>query len=184
MSGKVYGRWLHRAKWAFLRRFHDAALIRPMIRFVQNLGRKDLVGVEVGVAEGYNARIILKHLPLKKLYLVDPYKEEPKAYSEAWENLKRFMVHEFVMYPSERAATTVPNDLDFVYIDGNHEYEYVKQDVELWYPKVRIGGVIGGHDFNICFTGVCRAVTEFAAKNNLKLQGNLDDWFIVKEKEI
>jgi hypothetical protein len=37
--------------------------------------------------------------------------------------------------------------LDFVYIDADHSYEIVKKDIKSWYPKVKIGGVIAGHDY-------------------------------------
>ena len=37
--------------------------------------------------------------------------------------------------------------LDFVYIDANHSYDYVKEDIELWYPKVKSGGYLLGHDY-------------------------------------
>ena len=36
---------------------------------------------------------------------------------------------------------------DAIYIDANHTYEAAKQDIELWYPKVRKGGMICGHDY-------------------------------------
>jgi cephalosporin hydroxylase len=39
------------------------------------------------------------------------------------------------------------NSLDFVYIDANHAYNYVVQDIELWYPKVKKGGYLCGHDY-------------------------------------
>ena len=47
---------------------------------------------------------------------------------------------------SEDAVDDIPEKLDFVYIDGNHAYEYVKKDIGLYYPKLKKGGVIGGHD--------------------------------------
>ena len=82
-----------------------------------------------------------------------------------------------------------PDDVDFVYIDGNHSYEFVKKDIELYYPKVRNGGILGGHDFNLY--GVAKAVVEFIDKNNLKLCNSKTndkykeverfiDWWIVK----
>lgn len=40
------------------------------------------------------------------------------------------------------------NSLDFVFIDACHEYECVKEDIEHWYPKVKLGGTIAGHDFH------------------------------------
>ena len=42
----------------------------------------------------------------------------------------------------------LPEKLDFVYIDANHNYECVKEDIEHWYPKVKVGGIIAGHDFH------------------------------------
>lgn len=39
------------------------------------------------------------------------------------------------------------NSLDFVFIDANHHYEFVKKDIEAWFPKVKTGGYIGGHDY-------------------------------------
>ena len=49
--------------------------------------------------------------------------------------------------------------LDFVYIDANHAYEYVKQDIELWLPKIKCGGTLAGHDYNV-WEGVNKAVHE------------------------
>ena len=70
--------------------------------------------------------------------------------------------------------------LDFVYIDGNHEYKYVKEDLKLYYEILREGGIIGGHDFNAYFLGVCRAVIEFAKCHNLELQGGRSDFWFIK----
>lgn len=36
---------------------------------------------------------------------------------------------------------------DFVYIDANHSYENVKKDILAWLPKVKVGGIIAGHDY-------------------------------------
>ena len=49
--------------------------------------------------------------------------------------------------------------VDFLFIDGNHTYEFVRKDLELWFPKIRAGGVIAGHDYS--WDGVRRAVDEF-----------------------
>jgi hypothetical protein len=37
--------------------------------------------------------------------------------------------------------------LDFIYIDANHAYDFVKEDIECWYPKVKPGGWVMGHDY-------------------------------------
>ena len=39
------------------------------------------------------------------------------------------------------------SSLDFVHIDGDHSYDFVMQDIILWGRKVRIGGIISGHDY-------------------------------------
>jgi hypothetical protein len=38
--------------------------------------------------------------------------------------------------------------LDFVYIDGDHKYSAVQEDIAKWLPKIKKDGVIGGHDFD------------------------------------
>ncbi|NQY01135.1 MAG: class I SAM-dependent methyltransferase [Flavobacteriaceae bacterium] len=60
-------------------------------------------------------------------------------------------------------ATTQHTDesLDFVFIDASHQYEDVINHLRTWYPKVKKGGYIGGHDFIIVHLGVFRAVKEF-----------------------
>ena len=73
-------------------------------------------------------------------------------------------------------------ELDFVYIDGNHNYDKVKKDIELYFPKIHKDGVIGGHDFSTKYLGVCKAVIEFAENNGFNVMGNKNnnDWWIQK----
>ena len=72
------------------------------------------------------------------------------------------------MLSTSAAAQFADNSLAFVYLDANHYYEYVKQDLEAFYPKVMVGGMLAGHDFAQGFDyGVIRAVTEFAASRRL-----------------
>ena len=49
--------------------------------------------------------------------------------------------------------------LDFVFIDGSHEYKDVKADIKAWSKKVKKGGYIGGHDYSD-HEGVRKAVIE------------------------
>ena len=88
----------------------------------------------------------------------------------------------FIKKFSEEAVDDIPNDLDFVYIDGNHSYEFVKKDIELYYAKMRSGGVLGGHDFNSFSLGVVKAVLEFANNYDLPIygKGSFIDWWVVK----
>ena len=79
------------------------------------------------------------------------------------------------------------NSLDFVFIDASHEYEDVKKDIAAWLPKVKIGGVIAGHDYYLgdtdYFPGVKQAVHESFDINDLTFQE--DCWIHeVKERKI
>lgn len=166
--------------------------IREFIYFLQEhfKDKKDLVGVEVGVYLGHNAFNVMKNLPIEKLYLIDPYMpwiEKGKLHDLP--ELERKARHRVKPYndkliwikkTSFDAVNDIPNGIDFVYIDGNHDYEYISKDIELYYPKIKSGGVIAGHDFNTCFLGIVKAVIDFSKKNSLQLQGKEVDWWFVK----
>jgi len=68
-----------------------------------------------------------------------------------------------------------------VHACGNHAYEFLKKDIELYYPKIKTGGVLGGHDFTLSTKGVFKAVMEFVTDNELKLHGEDTDWWVVKK---
>lgn len=68
--------------------------------------------------------------------------------------------------------------LDVVFIDMGHEYHEVKEDITVWYPKVKSNGYIAGHDFS--FEGVSRAVHEQLGHLNI-LNGQGDCWIVKKE---
>lgn len=63
---------------------------------------------------------------------------------------------------SVEAAAQVPGPIDFLFIDGSHEYEDVRRDYEEWAPKVRAGGCIAFHD-SWHMTGPHRATAEILA---------------------
>ena len=159
---------------------------RPMILYVKKNKGKNLVGVEIGSYACCNAKNILQNLCMKKLYIVDPYLEVDMVYSapvfdEAKKRLKKWKNKvTFVKKFSQAAVVDIPNNLDFVYIDGNHLYKFVKNDINMYYPKIRKGGIIGGHNFESNFLGVMRAVMEFVEENNLTLYVLYNDWWIVK----
>jgi len=64
------------------------------------------------------------------------------------------------------------NSVDFIFFDGNHTYEHIRRDIELWKPKVKPGGFIGGHDYT--WGGVARAVNELL--ENIELIPNTSCW--------
>jgi len=67
---------------------------------------------------------------------------------------------------------------DVVYIDASHEYEYVKEDIISWYPKVKNGGVICGDDYHTGWPGVIEAVNEIFGYSVKKVGNN--QWFVIK----
>lgn len=66
--------------------------------------------------------------------------------------------------------------LDFVYIDAAHDYENVKNDINAWYPKIKIGGTIAGDDYNPSWSGVIQAVNEWAFKDGKEVMTNGTSW--------
>ena len=118
------------------------------------------IGVEVGVEKGLYSSILCKCNPQMKLYSVDawtPYKgyrgyvsqgRFNKLYDEAKERLAFYNNCEVVKAFSMDAVKQFKNgSLDFVYIDGSHEFQQVTNDIAEWSKKVRKGGIVSGHDF-------------------------------------
>jgi predicted O-methyltransferase YrrM len=84
-------------------------------------------------------------------------------FKEATENLKP--VKDVVNIIKAHSLDVVNNykddSLDFIFIDGSHEYKDVIKDLIAWYPKVKSGGMFCGHDYDIAWPGVKQAVDEF-----------------------
>ena len=81
------------------------------------------------------------------------------------------------MYSTEAISNVQDNSLDLVFIDANHDYLFVKQDIELWKKKVKQGGIIAGHDYNYPgITGVKKAVDEFFG-DRVKLESDYV-WYV------
>jgi len=72
--------------------------------------------------------------------------------------------------------------VDFVYIDGNHLYKYVKEDIKNYWKILKKRGVLSGHDFNSYehHQDIIKAVVEFTLKNKLKFYVESPDWWIIK----
>lgn len=69
--------------------------------------------------------------------------------------------------------------LDFVFIDASHDYGSVKADILAWYPKVKKGGILSGHDYP-GFEGVRKAVDEFVNKEKCNFDFDYSEacWWI------
>lgn len=161
--------------------------MRPALKQIKG---KNLIIAEIGVYRGVNAFSMLQNLDIKKLYLIDPYKvfDEP---SSAMGKDKDFPQNEFIARDllndysdkivwikknSHEAAEHIPM-CDLVYIDGSHEYETVLKDLQLYWQKVKRGGLLCGHDY-FYKKGVRKAVDEFVSDKKLNIQK--PDWWIWK----
>jgi hypothetical protein len=87
------------------------------------------------------------------------------------------------MASDQAAALFAEGTLDFVFIDANHAYEAVKQDLVCWFPRVKRRGILAGHDYlNEDFPGVRRAVDEFCSDLELPLQVDGTSFLVTKPR--
>jgi predicted O-methyltransferase YrrM len=88
-----------------------------------------------------------------------PY--EPATLEECKANVDRagYQVR-YLQSDTVVAASVIQDQVDFVFIDGDHSYDGVIRDIKAWLPKVKPGGVIAGHDLHYEYPGVVRAVRE------------------------
>lgn len=158
------------------------------------------VAVEVGTHRAEYAVAFLRRWKGKRFCAVDPWINGLEDYSDpvnvndrnddyaaAEQALSAFADRVWIKRMlSEDAAKDIEDDsIDFVYIDANHAERYVRQDINAWYPKVKAGGVIAGHDIvNGDLMDVRRAVKgEIYEKRGLDvflIPGAAWSWYAIK----
>ena len=167
-------------------------VIRPAIKFMKEyFKQKVLNGCEIGIATGINSQIILKELNIKKFYLIDIW-DNYDGYKWLWSKhnyelvKKKFQNDARIIIKKDYSKNVVKeikdNSLDFIYIDGNHQYDFVYQDISLWYSKIKINGIISGHDISL--PEVINAVKDYCNNNEIEYIINPPDWYFIKEKEL
>jgi hypothetical protein len=132
---------------------------------------RDIVGVEIGVLRGLTSVHLLEARPRLTLFLVDPWAESlpgdryhdsgddngKKKQNEhnrdmktALDNVRRYGNRARVIRARSINAVYLANsqELDFVFIDGDHSEEGVAEDIAAWRGMIRKGGWIGGHDYD------------------------------------
>lgn len=139
---------------------------------------------ECGVAEAYFSAEICRWPNVIKHYCVDAWATLPvfgdggfneewhqKNYDAAMERLQPF-IHKITILrgvTSEMAYRVADNELDLLYLDADHSYAGVMKDLEAWWPKVKTGGIVAGHDFLNWAFGVNMAVREFANSRGIEV---------------
>ena len=117
-------------------------------------------GAEIGVALGEYSEVLLKGIPCLKLHSIDPWmfypllnnfrkqKYQEWAYLETVKRLSPYNCNIVRKYSMDAAKDFPDNSLDFVFIDGDHRFEFVTNDIAQWSRKVKINGIVSGHDFD------------------------------------
>ena len=123
----------------------------------KELGYK--VGAEIGVDRGLYSKELSKANPGVKLYCIDPwkvYKEYDDIpdqhtlnvnYNSTIKCLAPYNCKIIRKFSMGAINDFEDRSLDFVYIDGNHTFNYVLEDINQWSKKVKPGGIVSGHDY-------------------------------------
>jgi glycosyltransferase involved in cell wall biosynthesis len=147
-------------------------------------------GAEVGVSGGRFSEQIMKGVPGVHMIGVDPYTEyqtykwggrQERHDNHFGEAIKRYREHKgnLLRLESIEGSRQVEDEsLDFVYIDGNHDFDHAMEDIITWSRKVRKGGIVSGHDYyEFRNAGIVDAVNTYVKAHNIK------EWFINTERE-
>lgn len=179
-------------------------------RFLLDMLPKHSVGAEIGVHLGDFSQQIIEVVLPKELHLIDPWEHQTSAIyknalyggkakagqnemDERYSNVcnrfdqqihaERVQVHRG--YSTDILEQFPYEYFDWVYIDGNHLYEYVKKDLELSVRKTKSGGFITGDDYTDggwWEGGVKKAVDEFSKNQATKLVEIRNRQFIFRKK--
>ena len=118
-------------------------------------------GVEIGVFKGHFSKVILSKWE-GTLYMVDVWRglgdeyedmsnhnNHSDAFLNTMKNIEGYEDRGVMIRATSKVASEIFEDesLDFVYIDANHAYDFVVEDINLWFPKLKKGGVFAGHDY-------------------------------------
>jgi hypothetical protein len=190
---------------------------KTILEILKNIPDKSS-GIEVGVLHADLSIFLLENcLKIKKLYLIDPWKKynkeeyvdsvnekSQKEYDEIYLSVKqRIKSHEERVEllrgeSKEFENKFSENSLDFIYLDANHMYENVFNDISTWYPKIKKGGILFGNDFMedgykiwqkdvygkpICYGeyGVRSAVRVYCKQNQINYRSpGENQWYIIK----
>lgn len=167
---------------------------REVLQFIE----PNTVGAEIGTWRGDTAAEFVK-IGLRKLYVVDPHtldvisesnrdafvkrycktvgSSNTEAFNDFYDRLHNSVVERFAMNPevevlrltSTEFFASLEEELDWIYLDGDHSYEAVLADLNESLKAVKSGGVILGDDFG-SKPGVARAVKAFCRQHNLEYE--------------
>ena len=144
------------------------------------------IGAEIGVRRGRYSKYICKCNPKLFLTYIDPWmaydrynqEKQDAIYNDAVKNLNGFNVKIIRKTSVEALSDIEDRSLDFVFIDGNHHFNYVVIDIIEWTKKVKKNGMIVVHDYYpFGDNGVIKAVDAYTHRHEI------NPWFVTKELE-
>jgi len=172
----------------------ELKFLKQSMMYVRNGGRVIEIGSWMGGSSEMLAKGIKKYCPDTMLYCVDPFDEKyfkntpglqkkikKSGVTDVLGYFKKRMKpykYELLRMTSKKAFYELDEQLHFVFIDGNHKYEAVKKDIELWFSMLQDGGVVCGHDYGKW--GVKKAVDELC--ENVRFPAE-SIWMVVKCKK-
>jgi len=149
---------------------------------IPDVGKK--VGVEIGCFWGESSEIAAQFL--KYLWCVDCWSDLATSDPDRLvflERMKRFRNVAILDMPSHKAAQAVTDQyFDLAYFDALHDFPNVSRDIVSWYPKIKMGGWIGGHDYNEGHAGVRGAVDFLLGIPDTRFRGA--NWLSRKTPEL
>ncbi len=168
--------------------------------FIFNFIKKNSVCCEIGVWKGEFSELILKKNNPAKLYLVDPWKDfgenyfdkKHVKYRQENQNQRYNLVNkkfkknilkkqvEILKMTSQEAFSELENiKFDFIYVDGNHQYDFVKYDIDNYFKLLNESGYLIGDDYRI--DAVQKAVNDFIQTYKPKNFFVKNDQFILQK---
>lgn len=156
---------------------------QSLARMIGDLGYRE--GVEIGTHRAESSVMWLTHANGFHLTCIDPYatyaarnsqKRQDAVYAEAVERLKPYKADIIRAASLDVVSSFEDGSIDFLYIDGDHEFDPVMQDLICWAPKVRSGGMIVLHDYCVVWRGgVMKAVDAYTSAHRI------DPWYVTRD---
>lgn len=143
---------------------------RRELQFLYRLARQKGPIVEIGCLHGRSTSVLMQASKKfdAKVTSIDPFIETPNTVqpsAQFWGiNLRSagLKVPELLEMKSHEAAPLYISEIGLLFIDGGHTYEDVRQDIQDWVPKVKLGGLVALHDmYQYAIPDVARAVTDW-----------------------
>lgn len=156
----------------------ELSFLRKAMRFVPPGGRVVEIGSWLGDSSEAIATGIQDFSPGTQLFCIDPFEQEFFNRDAKWakkassmnakefflKRMSRFGVVFYEKRSSEAARLFEHKSVNLLFIDGNHDYEAVKEDIGMWLPKMKKNAIMCGHDYGKEQFGVTRAVDERFSK--------------------